>query len=127
MMSNVARWISGPLLLAAYTLASSVGLVLIKSGLIGTASLSFPAFVKALSSPAFITGIFLYTFSFAAWIGVLASMPLSTAYPLAIGMTMASSTLGAAAFLGEWLGFAKLGGIAFVFAAVVLIAIGSKR
>jgi multidrug transporter EmrE-like cation transporter len=126
-MSSIARFMSGPRLLVAYTVASSLGLLLIKSGLAGTTSLSFPAFLHALASPRFVIGFALYVFSFAAWVGVLASMPLSTAYPLAIGLTMTCSTLGAAILLGERLDIAKIAGILFVFIAVLLFTVGSRH
>ena len=74
-MSGLNRFVSGPYLLVAYTLASSLGLLLIKSGLAGTGSLSLPAFLQMRASPRFVVGFCLYVFSFVAWIGVLASMP----------------------------------------------------
>lgn len=126
-MNGAGRLATGPYLLAAYTLASSLGLLLIKSGLAGNVSFSVSALFQPLMSIQFIIGFSLYVFSFAAWIGVLASMPLSTAYPLAIGLTMTCSTFGAAVLLGERLDAAKLAGVALVFVAVVLFTIGSRR
>lgn len=126
-MNGAGRLATGPYLLAAYTLASSLGLLLIKSGLAGNVSFSVSALFQPLMSIQFIIGFSLYVFSFAAWIGVLASMPLSTAYPLAIGLTMTCSTFGAAVLLGERLDAAKLAGVALVFVAVVFFTIGSRR
>jgi multidrug transporter EmrE-like cation transporter len=126
-MSDATRFLSGPCLLVVYTLASSLGLLLIKSGLGGNSSVSLSVFLGALSSLKFVIGFSLYVLSFAAWIGLLASMPLSTAYPLAIGLTMTCSTAGSALLLGERLGLAKLFGIACVIAAVVLFSIGGRR
>ncbi len=126
-MSDLTRFTSGPVLLAAYTVASSLGLLMIKSGLAETTSLSLSALLQALASPTFVIGAVLYVFSFVAWIAVLAAMPLSTAYPLAMGLTLGCTSVGAAVLLGERLDAARLAGIACVFAAVVLFTIGSRR
>ena len=126
-MSDLTRFTSGPVLLAAYTVASSLGLLMIKSGLAGTSSLSLSALLQALASPTFVIGAVLYVFSFVAWIAVLAAMPLSMAYPLAMGLTLACTTAGGAVLLDERLDAAKLAGIACVFAAVVLFTIGSRQ
>lgn len=126
-MSAFVRFGSGPGLLVVYTLASSLGLLLIKSGLAGTAPMSLATFAAALTSARFVVGFCLYVLSFAAWIGVLAAMPLSTAYPLAIGLTMACSTIGARVLFGEALGWAKLGGMALVLGAVLLFTSDSWR
>jgi multidrug transporter EmrE-like cation transporter len=127
-MNRVFRFTTGPYLLFAYALTSSAGLLLIKSGFVRTGTTpSLATILQAFASPVFVIGFALYVFSFAVWIGVLASMPLSTAYPLAIGLTMSCSTFGAAAMLGERLDLAKLVGIALVFAAVLLFTIGTRR
>ena len=126
-MSDLTRFTSGPALLAAYTVASSVGLLMIKSGLAETTSLSASALQQALASPIFVIGALLYVISFAAWIGVLAAMPLSIAYPLAMGLTLTCTSVGAAVLLGERPDAATLAGIVCVFAAVVLFSIGSRR
>jgi multidrug transporter EmrE-like cation transporter len=126
-MTALPRLASGPYLLVGYALASSLGLLLIKSGLAGSGPLSLPSVMTAATSIRFLAGLSLYLLSFVAWIGVLSSMPLSTAYPLAIGLTMTGSTLGAAVLLGERFDLPKLCGIACVFAAVVLFTLGSRR
>jgi multidrug transporter EmrE-like cation transporter len=125
---NALAWIvPGTYLLVAQALASSCGLLLMKSGLTGDPLVSSAASLQLLASARFLIGSSLYVFSFAAWIGVLASMPLSTAYPLAIGLTMTCSTLGATVMLGEQLDTAKLAGVVCVFLAVVLLTVGSRR
>ena len=126
-MNAIARNVPGPCLLLLYTLASSCGLLLIKAGLAEGTLMSTPALLQPLASMRFLVGASLYAFSFAAWIGVLASMPLSTAYPLAIGLTMTCSTLGATITLGERLDVAKMAGVACVFVAVLLFTVGSRR
>jgi multidrug transporter EmrE-like cation transporter len=125
-VNALTRIVLGPYLLVAQTLASSCGLLLMKSGLTGDTLASAPL-LQPLTSARFLIGSSLYVLSFAAWIGVLASMPLSTAYPLAIGLTMTCSTFGAAVMLGEQLDTAKLAGVVCVFVAVVLFTVGSRR
>jgi len=126
-MSSFVRSIPGPWLMVAYTIASSLGLLLIKSFLATAAQPSLAAIPQALTSPAFVIGFSLYVFSFTTWIAVLASMPLSTAYPLAIGLTMACSSIGAAFWLGERIGLIKVAGMALIFLAVVLFSIGDRH
>ncbi|HKM64066.1 MAG TPA: SMR family transporter [Acidisphaera sp.] len=126
-MSGIARSIYGPCLMLVYTLASSMGVLLIKSFLTGAAPLSLSMMTQALVSPTFVIGFSLYVFSFAAWIGLLASMPLSTAYPLAIGLTMTCSSIGAAVWLGERIDLNKIFGMTLVFCAVVLFSLGSRN
>src|SRR5947209_10688853 len=46
-------------------------------------------------------GMLLYGGSFAIWIVILARNELTVAYPLAIGLTLAASTLAATVVLGE--------------------------
>jgi len=126
-MSDIARSISGPILMLVYTLASSLGLLLIKSFLAGAAPLSLSVIMQALASPAFVIGFSLYVFSFVAWIGLLASMPLSTAYLLAISLTMTCSSIGAAVWLGERIDINKLCGMALILCAVVLFSIERRH
>ena len=119
---GLGRW-----LLLVYAVSSTMGLLLIKSALAGGAGQSIQQALAMALSFRFIIGFSLYLCSFLAWIAVLACMPLSTAYPLAIGLTMAGSTLGAALLLREPIDLTKLLGIAFVGVAVVCLSSGGGR
>lgn len=117
----------GGWLLFAYAVASTFGLLLIKSALTGASTVSFQQALAMTSSFRFLAGFSLYLCSFLAWIAVLACMPLSTAYPLAIGLTMTGSTVGAAMLLREPMDLPKLVGIALVGTAVMCFSIGGRH
>ena len=109
------------MLYIGYTVASVAGLVFIKA--------AFPAFLAARSAgniawlPLTQLGIgaMLYIGSFGLWMVILSQNPLSTAYPIAIGLTMCFSTLVAYFFLNETIGVIKFLGIFLIFSGVYLI------
>ena len=68
-------------------------------------------------------GFVLYVISFVIWIKILARMPLSVAYPIAIGLTLAFSTAGAAVLLGERIGIVRIAGILLIFAGCVALSL----
>jgi len=108
-------------LFAAYTAASVIGLLLLKHALPlvradwqAGSFLTVPVLVLAV-------GACLYIASFAVWLIILARHELSAAYPTAIGLTLAFSTVGATMFLGEPLSPLRLGGILLIFAGIFLV------
>lgn len=109
------------ILYIGYTLASVAGLIFIKA--------AFPAFLAARSvgNIAWLPltqlgiGAILYIGSFGLWMLILSQNPLSTAYPIAIGLTLCFSTLVAYFFLNETIGIAKLAGIFLIFTGIYLI------
>jgi drug/metabolite transporter (DMT)-like permease len=108
-------------LFALYTACSVVGLIVIKSWL-GVARLSVAGgelFAKPVLMAA--VGACLYVFSFAIWLAILARNELSSAYPVAIGLTLVFSTVLARVTLGETLSPVRILGIAVVFAGIWLV------
>ena len=108
-------------LFAAYTAASVIGLLLLKHALPlvradwqGGSFLTAPVLVLAV-------GACLYIASFAVWLIILARHELSAAYPTAIGLTLAFSTLAASVFLGEPLSFLRIGGIILIFIGIFFV------
>ena len=108
-------------LFAGYTAASVIGLLLLKHALPlvradwqGGSFLTAPALVLAV-------GACLYIASFAVWLIILARHELSAAYPTAIGLTLAFSTVGAALLLGEPLSPLRIGGIVLIFVGILLV------
>ena len=71
-------------------------------------------------------GLVLYVLSFGLWVSVLARMPLSTAFPLAIRLTLAFTTTGSALLLGERLGLLKLAGILLIFVGCAAVNLSDK-
>ena len=110
------------LLFAAYTATSVIGLLLLKHALPlvridWQSGFPFTASMLILG-----LGACLYVASFALWLFILARNELSSAYPMAIGLTLAFSTVGAALFLAESLNVLRLAGIALIFLGIFLVA-----
>ncbi len=113
------------LLLGAYVGASSTGLLLLKGSL---TRFRLTGYRLTLSGDAVLLaiGLLLYFLSFGLWLGVLARMPLSTAFPLAIGLTLVLTTTGASLLLGEQLGLLKLAGVLLIFAGCAAVNLSDK-
>jgi multidrug transporter EmrE-like cation transporter len=117
-MPFIATWI----LFAAYTLLSVGGMVVAKRAL--------PALKIAMSqghdwlAPATLVALGggMYVCSFLTWMVILSRSPLMSAYPTAVGLTMAFSTICAMLFLGESLTVASVAGVLLIFAGVVVLA-----
>jgi drug/metabolite transporter (DMT)-like permease len=108
-------------LFAAYTASSVIGLLLLKYAL-PLARIDWQTGVPAVGSLLLVaSGACLYIASFAVWLVILARHELSTAYPAAIGLTLAFSTIGAALALGEPLSPPRLLGIIVIFVGILLV------
>jgi len=109
------------MLYIGYTLTSVAGLVIIKA--------TFPSFLAARSAGNIAwasivqlgVGAALYIASFGIWMIILSRNPLSTAYPIAIGLTLLFSTLVAYFYLHESIGAYKLAGIVLIFSGVFIL------
>jgi multidrug transporter EmrE-like cation transporter len=113
-------------LLAAYVVASTTGLLLLKGSVNRIAATGGPMLALSGDAVLLAAGLMLYVLSFCLWVGVLARMPLSTAFPLAIGLTLAFTTTGAALFFGERLGLLKLAGLLLIFAGCAAVSLSDK-
>jgi multidrug transporter EmrE-like cation transporter len=114
------------MLLAAYVTTSSFGLLLLKQSLNRIRAADGAMLTLTPNTFLLAAGFVLYVVSFALWIRILARLPLSTAYPVAIGLTMAASTTGAVLLLGERLSAFKLVGMLLVFAGCIALNLESK-
>lgn len=109
------------ILYALYTLTSVSGLTLIKFYL--------PMFKLANERGAGVgisllglgVGSLLYISSFLTWIAILERAPLSTAYPVAIGLTLLFSVISAVFFLDEAISLMKGAGICLILLGVIFI------
>jgi multidrug transporter EmrE-like cation transporter len=115
-MSNVVLFI-------AYVTTSSVALLLLKGSLGRIEKAGETLLALTPDTLLLAAGLGLYIASFLMWIRILARMPLSTAYPIAIGLTLAFSTTGAAILLGERLGVLKIAGILLIFVGCVALTV----
>jgi multidrug transporter EmrE-like cation transporter len=77
-----------------------------------------------LKSPSFWAGMVCYGASLCVWLAALAKAPVSTAYPM---LSLGYVAVAAVSFLwlGESMGPAKVLGIAFICAGVVLVSRGA--
>jgi multidrug transporter EmrE-like cation transporter len=99
-------------------LLSSVGLFCIKTYL-NAYTLSFDMPLTELVP---LAGSFIvYLSGLGAWLVALHRNPLSTAYPIGIGLSLASSTTIAILLLGEPLGPAKFFGVFFILMGAIFI------
>src|SRR5215469_11247978 len=113
-MSNVILFI-------AYVTTNSVALLLLKRSLGRIEKAGQTLLALTPDTLLLAAGLGLYIASFLMWIRILARMPLSTAYPISIGLTLAFSTTGAAILLGERLGALKITGILLIFVGCVAL------
>lgn len=106
----------------AYVFLGVVGLVLLRANLgaavplVRSGQLTGPPVVLSA------LGALAYGSSFATWLVVLARAPLSVAYPVAVGATIALSSVLAWSVLGEPMTRQLVLGIAIVFTGVVVIS-----
>jgi drug/metabolite transporter (DMT)-like permease len=70
-----------------------------------------------------ILGIVLYGGSFLLWLFILSKNPVSFAYPIAVGVTLTVTVLGAYFVLGEKITIFQVCGIALMLVAVVLLSL----
>jgi multidrug transporter EmrE-like cation transporter len=118
----VNKWLSTPLLYAAYTLCSVAGVVLIKH--------AAPLLKSALSSggallnPGLLVGLgaTMYVAGFAVWMLILSREPLTVAYPTAVGLTMLFSSILAIVLLRESVSWSMVVGAVLVLVGIALLA-----
>lgn len=75
----------------------------------------------ALSQPSFLAGFGLATLLLACYLYAIRLIPLSTAYTVATGLSIAGVTCAGVILFGETVGLRALAGIAVVMAGVALI------
>jgi multidrug transporter EmrE-like cation transporter len=108
-------------LFSAYTIASVIGLLLLKHSL-PLVRMDWHAGLAVSPSLLLLAlGAGLYISSFAVWLIILARNELSFAYPIAIGLTLVFSTAGAAVLLSEALNVGRILGISFIFIGILLV------
>jgi multidrug transporter EmrE-like cation transporter len=115
-----SRW-QAVLLFSLYTAASVGGLVLMKYGLMQSRSL---AHARAIFTPQMIfvvIGGALYVVSFLTWLAILSRYELSLAYPVAIGVTLAFTTIASFLVFAESLSLLRIAGILVIFLGIWLV------
>ena len=107
-----------------YAFASSAGLILIKRALPDAVSSVQAGKLVETVTLNMATGVTLYVISFAIWIAILSKSNLSVAYPIAIGLSVIGTLIGATLILGETTSAAKLGGTALIILGIALVTNG---
>ncbi len=107
---------------AGYVVLGVLGLVLLRANL-STASLLVRS-GDLLRGPVLFAalGALSYGASFVLWLVVLAKVPLSIAYPVAVGATIAFSTLCAWVLLREPMSLRLLFGLVLILAGVTIVS-----
>ena len=106
----------------AYVFLGVVGLVLLRANLSAAVPLVRSGQLAAQPVALSALGAFAYASSFATWLIVLARVPLSIAYPVAVGATLALSSVLAWSVLGEPMTKQLVLGIVIVFTGVVVVS-----
>ena len=106
----------------AYVVLGVVGLVLLRANLAAAVPLVRNNQLAAQPVVLSVVGALAYASSFATWLVVLARVPLSVAYPVAVGATLALSSVLAWAVLGEPMTLQLVLGIVMIFAGVLVVS-----
>lgn len=72
-------------------------------------------------------GMVLYGVSFLLWLFILSRNPVSFAYPITVGLTLALTVVGSHLLLGERVSLLQIGGIVLMAASVLLLSIDGPR
>lgn len=113
--------ISTPILFGLYTLMSVSGMVLVKYAAPLLKSAIAEGHNWKVPAALALMGAGLYAASFLTWMVILVRSSLIIAYPIAVGLTMAFSTICAIFILGEKMTLASGLGVALVFVGVFLL------
>ena len=82
------------------------------------------AMLRLAGQPLFDLGFVLYALAALVWFQVIATQPLSTAYPLLVSLTFLLVTLGAAGLFHEPITLRKWVGLAVVLIGILIISRG---
>lgn len=82
-----------------------------------------PALLRLFLQPLFATGFVIYFLASVVWFRVIATEPLSSAYPMLVSLTFTLVTAGAVFFFHEPLSLRKVLGLVIILAGIALIAL----
>lgn len=110
---------------AGYVVLGVVGLVLLRANLATAGTLVRSGELTRAPVLLALLGALSYGASFLLWLVVLSRVPLSVAYPVAVGVTIAFSTLFAWLLLHEPMSLRLLLGLVMIVAGVTLVSTAS--
>jgi undecaprenyl phosphate-alpha-L-ara4N flippase subunit ArnE len=119
-MTKLVRTI---LVFSLYGLISTGGLFLLKTALgsMDPAAKGVSQWLKAIFTPIFLLGFFLYCTSFLMWLNILSKYPLSYAYPIASSLVFVLVSLASFFLLREKISMVQVLGISFCLLGIVLV------
>jgi multidrug transporter EmrE-like cation transporter len=106
------------------SLVSSGGGILLKRGLSdinGGMKISVSGLMAVFTQPFILSGLFVYFLGAIVWMKVLSKYPLSTAYPVLVGISFCIITFVSIFALKESVNLFKLLGIVGILAGIILI------
>jgi len=89
----------------------------------GTAMELIFAVLRLFLQPWFTTGFIVYFLASVVWFRVVATEPLSLAYPILVSLTFSLVTAGAVMFFHEPLTLRKIVGLAVILAGILLVSL----
>lgn len=113
-------------LYAGSAVLTAAGLTFIKLDLAGGLPPSVAA-IDPWQAAKLIGALVIYLTGMGLWLAAMGRNPLSTAYPIGIGLSLAAAALAAVLILGEPLGPLRIAGIAAILLGAVAIARSPAR
>jgi len=109
------------ILFAGYTIGSVTSLILLKHWL-APARAAWQAGAGMVEPSLWVAlGAGLYGLSFLTWMVILARNELTVAYPIAIGLTLAFSSIAATVLLGEAISVIRAAGMLLILSGIVFV------
>jgi len=119
------------LLVAGLTMAANL---LLRAGIDAAGGFAVDGAMEALRAlahlflqPRFTVGFMTYALASLVWFRVVATEPLSVAYPILVSLTFLLVTAGAVAFFGETLSVRKALGLLVILSGIMIVSFGSGR
>jgi multidrug transporter EmrE-like cation transporter len=81
------------------------------------------AIAKLFLQPLFTTGFVVYFLASVVWFRIVATEPLSVAYPILVSLTFSLVTAGAVVFFHESLSLQKVVGLVTILGGIVILSI----
>jgi len=113
----------GMILVVICSLSAASSSFLLRNGIDQVGGFTFDvwAFLRLLKNPYFIVGLIFYGVAGVLWFRVLATEPLSIAYPLLISMTFIVVSCGASVIFREPMSLIKIIGLLVIVTGIYLV------
>ena len=105
---------------------TAIGLTMIKRAAPGLLDSGWAGLTPSLALP-IVAAAAVYFSGMGLWLAAMGRNPLSTAYPIGIGLSLVSATIAAMLAFGEAIGTAKLVGIVLIMLGAACIGRSKAR